>query len=119
MEGVAGAAFCIYHGEVNEDGDGPIEWCRPVPEERAGEIAAGYPELSLRTEPAHEEAFVHLGAGPATGAALWQLVSESLRTWGAEHDRQPSELGARVTFLATPPRTPESAPECDFAVPVL
>jgi hypothetical protein len=30
-EGVAGAVSCIYHGEVSEDSDGRIEWCRPVP----------------------------------------------------------------------------------------
>jgi len=119
MGGVAGAAFCIYHGEVNEDSDGPIEWCRPVPQDRAEEIAARYPELGLRTETAHEEAFVHLGRGPTTSSAQWQLIAESLRTWGAEHGRQPSELGARVTYLTTPPVTPESVPECDFAVPVL
>jgi hypothetical protein len=30
MEGKAGAAFCIYWGEVSDDSDGPIEWCRAV-----------------------------------------------------------------------------------------
>ena len=31
IDGRIGAAFQIYHGEVNDDSDGPIEWCRPVP----------------------------------------------------------------------------------------
>lgn len=35
MEGRAGAAFCIYWGEVSDDSDGPLEWCRPVPGDRA------------------------------------------------------------------------------------
>jgi hypothetical protein len=40
MEGVAGAAFCIYHGEISEDSDGPVEWWRPVPAGQADELAA-------------------------------------------------------------------------------
>lgn len=26
IEGICGAVFCIYHGEVSEDSDGPLEW---------------------------------------------------------------------------------------------
>jgi DNA-binding transcriptional MerR regulator len=118
VEGITGAAFVIYHGEVSEDSDGPLEWCRPVPEAEAEEIAAGFPELTLRTERAHEEAYVHLGPGGQLSGPQWQLVSESLHAWGAEKDRQPSDLGVRVTFLAIPPRTAESVPDCDFAVPL-
>ncbi len=58
IEGIAGAPFTIYHGEVSADSDGPVEWCWPVPEDRAAEIAAGFPDLTLRREPAHQEAFV-------------------------------------------------------------
>ena len=118
MEGRAGAAFCIYWGEVSDDSDGPIEWCRPVPGDRAEALAAEFPELKLRTEPAHREAFVHLGPGGQIGAAQWQLVSESLRAWASEHGAHPSELGVRVTFLANVPVTEGSEPDCDFAVPV-
>src|ERR1700689_4783035 len=31
IPGRAGAFFCIYWGEVSDDSDGPMEWCRPVP----------------------------------------------------------------------------------------
>ncbi len=102
MEGVAGAAFCIYHGEVSDDSDGPVEWCRPVPGDQANELAARFP-----------------GEGNQMSPARWQFVSEALRIWGTERDRQPSELGVRVTFLAPSPVTPESVPDCDFAVPLL
>jgi hypothetical protein len=119
VEGAAGAAFCIYHGEVNEDSDGPIEWCRPVPDEQAQELAQGAPELSLRTEPAHEEAFVHLGPGGQTTVVQWQMVSDAIRAWSAEQHRQPSDLGVRVVYrFSPPPLTAQSAPDCDFAVPV-
>ena len=118
MDGIAGASFCIYHGEVNEDSDGPIEWCRPVPGDQAEAIAGDYPELTLRTEPAHEEAFVHLGPGGQTSAAQWQLVSESLFAWNVEHRRSPSDLGVRITFLVGPGVTAGTGPDCDFAVPI-
>ena len=61
IEGRAGAFFCIYWGEVSEDSDGPVEWCRPVPADEADALAARCPELTLRAEPAHQEAFVKLG----------------------------------------------------------
>src|SRR5580704_11964956 len=35
LDGRAGAAYVIYHGEVSADSDGPLEWCRPLPPERA------------------------------------------------------------------------------------
>ena len=116
---VAGAPFLIliYHGEVSPDSDGPVEFCRPVSAEQAEELAALYPELTLRSEPAHEEAFVHLGETQLSGAQ-WQLVSESLRSWSAAEGRMPSDLGVRLTYLAEPPITSDSRPEIDFAVPL-
>ncbi len=116
---VAGTPFLIliYHGEVSPDSDGPVEFCRPVPVEQAEELAALYPELTLRSEPAHEEAFVHIGEAQLSGAQ-WQLVSASLRTWSAAERRTPSDLGVRLTYLAEPPITPDSRPEIDFAVPL-
>src|SRR5580704_8389831 len=60
IEGPAGEVFSIYHGDVGEDGDGRVEWCRPVPPDRAKELAGRYPELALRAEPAHDEVYVHL-----------------------------------------------------------
>jgi DNA-binding transcriptional MerR regulator len=117
LDGRYGAAFCIYWGEVSDDSDGPLEWCRPVPAEQAEALAADFPELSLRTEAAHREAFVDIGPGGQTSVAQWQLVWESLHAWGDGRGIQPSELGSRITYLATPPRTAESVPDCDFAIP--
>jgi hypothetical protein len=67
IEGRAGAFFCIYWGEVSDDSDGPLEWCRPVPTDQAEQLVVEAPELVLRTEPAHREAFIHLGPGGQTG----------------------------------------------------
>ena len=119
IEGIEGVPFLIliYHGEVSADSDGPVECCRPVPADQAEELATRYPELTLRREQAHQEAFVHLGAAQLSGAQ-WQLVSESLRGWSTAEQRMPSDLGVRLTYLAVPTRTPGSGPEIDFAVPL-
>ena len=50
--GAAGEFFVVFHGEVNEDSDGPIEVCLPV----AANSAA------TRSEPAHREAYVTVSA---------------------------------------------------------
>lgn len=118
VSGPDGAVFAIYWGEVNEDSDGPIEWCRPVPAELAPELAAEVPELSLRTEPAHREAFIELGPGTQVEAAQWQLISESMHGWVEEHAARPSELGARITYVADAGTPRDRGPDCEFALPI-
>jgi len=127
IEGREGAFFCIYWGEVSADSDGPVEWCRPVPGTEAQALTEHYPELTLRTEPAHREAFVALPVGPdGISAVHFQLAIESLRDWaqeqGIEDDRltlKPEDLGLRTTYQATGPVTATSVQEtyCDVAVP--
>ena len=125
IEGREGAALCIWWGLVNADGDGPIEWCAPVPTAQAESLAPHYPELTLRTEPAHIEAFVSL---PDAGdeAVHWHLAGESLEAWAQEQEHEgerlaltPEDLGLRITYLATGPVTGTSVPGdySDFAVP--
>ena len=53
--GVVGPVFVVYHGEVNEDSDGPVEACVPVGPEAEDPV-----DLPLRREPQHREAFVRL-----------------------------------------------------------
>lgn len=52
---VAGPMFAIYHGEVNNDSDGPVEICFPY----SGDLVA-QGEFVLRRESAHHEAYVTL-----------------------------------------------------------
>ena len=110
IEGRQGAFFCIYWSHPSADGDGLIEWCKPVPAGEAHTLAEHYPELTLRTEPAHLETFVALPAG--YGAVQWNLACESLDAWGQEQAQEhegdrlaltPEDLGLRTTYLATGP----------------
>jgi DNA-binding transcriptional MerR regulator len=124
IEGREGAFFCIYWGWASADSDGPVEWCRPVPAAEAHALAEHYPELTLRTEPAHREAFVALpGSGVVSGVQI-QLAAESLRAWAQEQEQEqgiederltltPEDLGERITYLVTGP----ASVDCDFAVP--
>jgi DNA-binding transcriptional MerR regulator len=121
IEGREGAAFCIQWGWVSADSDGPVEWCKPVPQAEARALAERYPELTLRTEPAHREAFVPLPAG--YGVVQWQLAMESLDAWLQEQEHEgehlaltSEDLGLRITYLATGPVT-DPVPDCDVAVP--
>jgi hypothetical protein len=118
MEGRAGAVFCIYWGEVSDDSDGPLEWCRPVPTDEAEQLAAEVPKLVLRDEPGHREAVVHLGPGGQTEPANWQLIAQSLHDWGEQHGVWPSELGTRITYLADASVAEKGRPDCDFAIPI-
>ena len=127
IEGRAGAFFSIYWGMVSADSDGLVEWCKPVPQTEANALAEQYPDLTLRTEPAHREAFVALPAGPGGVSAMHiQLAVESLQAWkreqGIEDERltlKPEDLGLRITYLATGAVSATSVPDdyCDFAVP--
>jgi DNA-binding transcriptional MerR regulator len=118
IEGVAGAAFLIYYGEVNQDSDGPVEFCWPVPQDLAGQLAASLPGLTLRTEPAHQEAYVHLDQDATE--AQWQAVGDSVLAWAAEQQRQPSDLGLRLTLLTTAAPVTDASRRggSDFALPL-
>jgi DNA-binding transcriptional MerR regulator len=114
IPGRSGAFFCIYWGEVSEDSDGPMEWCRPVPPDEAEALAARCPELTLRAEHAHQEAFVNIGDGQIDGAE-WQLVEQSLHAWSDQQpDILPVDLGLRITYL---PSEAGQHTYQDFAVP--
>jgi DNA-binding transcriptional MerR regulator len=122
--GREGAVFCIYWGQVSADSDGPVEWCKPVPDAEAPGLAAQFPELTLRVEPAHREAYVDLGPGGQITPAQWQLADEALRSWAnaqgidpKQLSLTPEDLGARITYLAPQPMREDSVPDCDFAVP--
>ena len=49
LPGAVGAPFIIYYGDLSADSDGPIEWCWPVADERAEDLAGRFPDLTLRT----------------------------------------------------------------------
>jgi DNA-binding transcriptional MerR regulator len=118
VEGIAGAPFMIYHGEVSADSDGPVEWCWPVPDDQAAEIAARFPDLTLRSEAAHQEVFVHPEAplGQWSSGTQGEIAIESLAAWAAEQHRRPS--GALRLVLVPKTTDGQTGPDGEFALPL-
>lgn len=116
-EGIAGAPFVIYHGEVSADSDGPVEWCWPVPDDEAAGIAARFPDLTLRTEPAHEEAFVrNEPPGPWTSGTQAVVAIEALAAWASRRRRHPA--GGLRLVLVPNPASAGAGPDGEFALPL-
>jgi DNA-binding transcriptional MerR regulator len=114
VEGIAGAPFTIYYGEVSGDSDGPVEFCWPVPSDQAAEIAARFPDLTLRMEPAHQEAFVSQGRpGIWDNGTEIEVAIEALIAWASEQQRQPSSVRSVLVFN---PANQAAGPDTEFAV---
>jgi DNA-binding transcriptional MerR regulator/pimeloyl-ACP methyl ester carboxylesterase len=120
LYGPDGGPYIVFHGDVTEDSDGPVEWCRPVPSSVTAAALSGWalPGLELRTEPAHQEAYVHLARdGSKTPPAQSMLVYEVLLTWAVEQHRR---AGGSVRQVFSGPASMVAGPglECDFAIPL-
>lgn len=88
--GVVGPAFIIYHGEVNEESDGPVEVCVPIDgAHRAGVDAA------VRVEPAHREAYTRIRKSQVVFPqilAAYDAVDQWITTNGKEMAGAPREV---------------------------
>jgi hypothetical protein len=71
-----------------------------VPDEQAAPIAARFPDLALRTEPAHQEAFAHLERARLDLAQLVPVL-DGLFAWAAAQHCQPAG-GLRQILLFSP-----------------
>ncbi|HEY3954376.1 MAG TPA: hypothetical protein VGM53_13445 [Streptosporangiaceae bacterium] len=115
VEGIAGAPFTIFYGEVSGDNDGPVEFCWPVPDDQAAETAARFPDLALRTEPAHQEAFVGQGRpGIWDSETEAEVAIDALVSWASAEQRQPA--GGMRMVLVFNPANAGAGPDCEFAV---
>lgn len=106
--GVAGERLVIFHGEVNEDGDGPVEVCVPV----------GSASERTRSEPAHREAYVTV-----TKAQFeWpQILSayDAVEHWIDHRLRAPSGPSREIYRSGVDPHTAAPTDEiCDVAIPI-
>ncbi|GAA0405843.1 MerR family transcriptional regulator [Microbispora corallina] len=112
LPGIEGAPFLIYYGQVDEDGDGPVEFCRPVPDSEAEGVAARFQDLALRAEPAHREAYVRLTKAQ-TGQAGSLRALQALERWAAEHGETPQGVSVRTVFFADPRTAGDDDPVMD------
>jgi DNA-binding transcriptional MerR regulator len=113
LEGIAGVPFLIFYGEVSHDSDGPLELCRPV---AAGAQPGPDGDVQLRSEPAHEEAYIRLALEDMGWPAL-RPACEALEHWVAAQQRRAA--GALRQVLIADQRTAAPrTPVCDLTVPL-
>jgi DNA-binding transcriptional MerR regulator len=95
--GISGLPFLRFHGEVDNDSDGPVEFCCPVEPTALTELTSRFPEMATSSEPAGREAYLQV-----TKAAMNTSIGyESLRHWFTDHNEE--AVGAvRQIFLTNP-----------------
>lgn len=109
--GIAGAAFIIYHGEVNEESDGPVEVCVPIQKDRLATIDA-----PARTEPAHREAYTRLRQAQVEYPQILDAY-DAVHQWIGTHNRTMTGSPREVYFADFMHAGPEDE-TTDIAFPI-
>jgi DNA-binding transcriptional MerR regulator len=102
-----GELFVIFHGEVNEDGDGPVEICAPC-----GSGVDGHP---VRVEPAHREAYVTVTRAQLEFPQIlsaYDVVADWIGSAAAGPPREVYRCGIDIASAGTHDDV------CDIAFPV-
>ncbi|WP_425506610.1 MerR family transcriptional regulator [Streptomyces rectiverticillatus] len=111
--GVVAVPFVVYHGQVNDDSDGPVEVCVPIDPARA---AVTEVTTAVRTEPAHREVYTTLTKAQVEYPQILSAYDAVYR-WVEENDGREAGPGREVYFADW--MSAGSATEvCDIAVPV-
>lgn len=109
--GQAGPTTVIYHGEVNEDSDGPVEACVPIAPDQ--EVTGSVPS---RVEPAHREAYTRITKAQVEFPQIlsaYEAVDSWIRSEGKTVTGSPRE----VYFADWDAAGPDDE-VCDIAFPV-
>jgi DNA-binding transcriptional MerR regulator len=108
--GLAGPVFVIYHGEVNEDSDGPVEVCVPI---RHGAPTDGEP---TRDEPAHREAYTRITKAQVEFPQILSAY-EAVDAWVRSGNRNVAGSPREVYFADWDAAGPTDE-VCDIAFPI-
>jgi DNA-binding transcriptional MerR regulator len=112
-----GDVFVIYHGEVNEDSDGPVEVCAPIACETRFS-ARLWPGAAVRLEAAHREAYVTISRAQLEFPQILSAF-DAVGQWIAGSGRcqagPPREVYLTGTDVAA---AAPGDPVCDVAFPV-
>jgi DNA-binding transcriptional MerR regulator len=110
--GQRGPSMVIYHGDVDEDSDGPVESCIPI-----DPAAADRSRLPTRVEPAHREAFITVTRAQVRYPDLL-VAYDALHEWIAKEEAT-IDGSAREIYFADPSTGPDDEPVADVAIPIL
>jgi DNA-binding transcriptional MerR regulator len=107
---VAGDPFVVYHGEVTEDSDGPVEVCVPFtgPLEPAG-------TLGVRLEPAHTEAYTRIPKREIRFPDILRAY-DAVGGWLHERGERPT-LPPREVYFTDMSAVGDDEPAADIAFP--
>jgi DNA-binding transcriptional MerR regulator len=108
--GLAGPVFVIYHGEVSEDSDGPVEVCVPVGDEAASNGAP------MRSEPAHREAYTRITKAQVEYPQILSAY-DAVSHWIGSEGRSVAGSPREVYFADWDAAGPTDE-VCDIAFPV-
>ena len=91
-DGMTGPCFIVYHGEVNEESDGPVEICLPITPDPDRAV-----EAAMRVEPAHREAYTRITRAQV---AFPQILSafDAVRAWTEQESAVPVSAPREVYF---------------------
>jgi DNA-binding transcriptional MerR regulator len=108
--GVAGPMFVVYHGEVSEDSDGPVEVCVPVAED-------GGADLATRIEPAHREAYTRITKAQV---GYPQILSayDAITAWIRSRGLTLEQCAPREVYFADWAASGPDDEVCDVAYPL-
>jgi len=109
--GIAGPQFVIFHGEVNQDSDGPVEICTPIDLDREGSGPA-----AMRREPAHREAYVRLRKAQVEYPQILSAF-DAVSQWIAGGNAVQAGAPREVYFTDFPAAGPDDE-VCDVACPI-
>jgi DNA-binding transcriptional MerR regulator len=116
MQGIAGCPFLVFYGEVSEDSDGPLELCRPVAADASADPSPAMKDLQLRTEAAHEEAFIRLTMKEMGWPAM-APAADALEAWVRQQHREIAGALRQVLIADQRTASPDT-PVCDLSVPL-
>lgn len=106
----AAPAFVVYHGEVTEDSDGPVEVCVPF----AGTLEpAG--TLGVRLEPAHAEAYTRILRRQVRFPEILRAY-DAVESWLRERGEKPT-LPPREVYFTDFDAAGDDDPAADIAFP--
>ncbi|RKE19369.1 MerR family transcriptional regulator [Streptomyces sp. TLI_171] len=109
--GVVAAPFVVYHGDVNEDSDGPVEVCVPIDPARAADAPAPH-----RVEPAHREAYTRISKAQVDYPQILSAY-DAVCEWAESAGVERTGPGREVYFTDFMAAGPDDE-VCDIAFPV-
>ncbi|QMU75462.1 MerR family transcriptional regulator [Streptacidiphilus sp. PB12-B1b] len=111
LGGPSGNVFVVYHGEVDEDGDGPVEVCVPVAPAPGTDLGG----VAVREEPGHREAYTRLTKGQVEFPQILSAY-EAVSAWVTGRGHRVSGEPREVYFTDWEATAPDQD-ACDVAFP--